>query len=236
MSLNQKQNNLILMAQHLGVDILNIEDYQNKDSQMVCACSRHKHRITGSVDYLLKTDFECLECLHLHAVDVKDTTPFFLALDAATYTTGMSLFNREGQLLGHKSFNIDKKKDFFVRVKELKEEVVRIVREHDIKCVILEDIQYQQNPVLFKKLAMLQGVLRYAIIEELDVDLITAMADEWRAYNHIYGSKRAEQKKAAIERANIIFKDIIPEDESESIFLGYYGIYMYNKNTHEEEE
>ena len=236
MSLNQKQNNLLALAQHLGVDILNIEDYQNKDSQLVCACTRHKHQITGSVDYLLKTDFECLECLHLHAVDVKDTTPFFLALDAATYTTGMSIFNREGQLLGHKTFNIDKKKDFFVRVNELKNEVVKIIKERDIKCVVLEDIQYQQNPALFKKLAMLQGVLRYFIIEELEVELITAMADEWRAYNHIYGAKRADQKKAAITRAYNIFKDNIPEDESESIFLGYYGIYMYNKNAQEEEE
>lgn len=224
------------MAQHLGVEILNIEDYQNKDSQMICACVNHRHQIIGSVDYLIKTDFECLECQHLHAVDVKDTTPFFLALDAATYTTGMSLFNREGQLLGHKSFNIDKKKDFFVRVHELKAEVARIISEHNIKCVILEDIQYQQNPVLFKKLAMLQGVLRYTIIQELDVDLITAMADEWRAYNHIYGSKRAEQKQAAITRAKNIFKDDIPEDESESIFLGFYGIYAYNKNAQEEEQ
>lgn len=79
----------------------------------------------------------------------------------------MSLFNREGQLLGHKTFNIDKKKDFFTRVSELRREVVKIVQENNIKCVILEDIQYQQNPVLFKKLAMLQGVLRYTIIEEL---------------------------------------------------------------------
>lgn len=234
MSLNQKQNNLLLLTQHLGVVVLNIEDYQNKDSILQCKC-QYGHDITGSVDHLMKTNFECLECLHMQAVDVQDTTPYFLSLDAATYTTGMSLFNRQGQLLGHKSFNIDKKKDYFVRVRELKEEVVRIIQEQDIKCVILEDIQYQQNPALFKKLAMLQGVLRYAIIVELDLELLTAMADEWRAYNHIGGTKRPDQKKAAIDRAKAIYKDDIPEDESESIFLGIYGIYMYNKNTHEEE-
>ena len=234
MSLNQKQNNLLLLTQHLGVVVLNIEDYQNKDSILQCKC-QYGHDITGSVDHLMKTNFECLECLHMQAVDVQDTTPYFLSLDAATYTTGMSLFNRQGQLLGHKSFSIDKKKDYFVRVRELKEEVVRIIQEQDIKCVILEDIQYQQNPALFKKLAMLQGVLRYAIIVELDLELLTAMADEWRAYNHIGGTKRPDQKKAAIDRAKAIYKDDIPEDESESIFLGIYGIYMYNKNTHEEE-
>lgn len=234
MSLNQKQNNLLLLTQHLGVVVLNIEDYQNKDSILQCKC-QYGHDITGSVDHLMKTNFECLECLHMQAIDVQDTTPYFLSLDAATYTTGMSLFNRQGQLLGHKSFNIDKKKDYFVRVRELREEVVRIIQEQDIKCVILEDIQYQQNPALFKKLAMLQGVLRYAIIVELDLELLTAMADEWRAYNHIGGTKRPDQKKAAIDRAKAIYKDDIPEDESESIFLGIYGIYMYNKNTHEEE-
>jgi hypothetical protein len=74
---------------------------------------------------------------------------------------------------------------------------------------------------------MLQGVLRYLIIKDLDIQLITALADEWRAYNHISGAKRQDQKKAAIARAQAIFKDDIPEDESESIFLGYYGIHLF---------
>lgn len=233
--LNQKQNSIYLLSQQLGAEITNIQDYQNKDSVLICKC-RNNHTITGSVEYLLKTNFECVECMHLQAIDIKDTTPFFLSLDAATYTTGMSIFNRAGQLLGHKSFIIDKKKEYFVRVKELKEEVERITKENNIQCIILEDIQYQQNPVLFKKLAMLQGVLRYTIIEELQVELITAMADEWRAYNHIYGVKRQEQKEAAIKKAKLIFKDDIPEDESESIFLGWYGIYVYNKRNSEMED
>lgn len=235
MALTTKQNNLAALADKIGVHILNIDDYQNKDSVLRCACSSHGHLIEGTVDLLLKTNFECIECLHLNAVDVKDKTPFFLALDAASYITGMSIFNKEGQLLGHKTLSIDKKKDYFTRVKELRTEVAKVITENGIQCVILEDIQYQQNPVLFKKLAMLQGILRFTIIEELKIDLITAMADEWRAYNHIYGSKRAEQKKAAIDRARMIFHDEIPEDESESIFLGYYGIHRYYTNKPEEE-
>ena len=211
--MNQKQSNLLTLATKLGVDILNINDYLNKDSVIKCSCSSHGHIIEDTVDHLLKTNFECIECMHLKAVDVKDTTPFFLSLDAASYVTGMSLFNKEGQLLGHKTFSIDKKKDFFERVEELKREIEKIVRENNIQCVILEDIQYQQNPVLFKKLAMLQGVLRYTIIKDLKVQLITAMADEWRAYNHIYGSKRQEQKDAAIQRARAIFKDYVYNNE-----------------------
>ena len=233
--MNQKQTSLVALADTLGVKILNIEDYQNKDSVIKCTCLSHGHIIENTVDYLIKTNFECIECLHLKEVNIKDLTPFFLSLDAASYVTGMSLFNKEGQLLGHKTFSIDKKKDFFTRVDELKREVERIIQENNIQCVILEDIQYQQNPVLFKKLAMLQGILRYSIIKILNVQLITAMADEWRAFNHIYGSKRQEQKQAAIQRAQAIFKDDIPEDESESIFLGYYGIYVYNHEPQEED-
>ena len=232
--MNNKQSNLCALAEKLGVNILNIENYQNKDSVLRCSCSSHGHIIEGTVDYLLKTNFECMECLHLNAVNVQDVTPFFLSLDAASYVSGMSLFNKAGQLLGHKTFSIDKKKDFFERVEELKREVIKIATENNIQCIILEDIQYQQNPVLFKKLAMLQGVLRYTIIKELDIDLITAMADEWRSYNHIYGTKRPEQKKAAMERAKAIFRDDIPEDESESIFLGYYGIHQFYNNSKED--
>lgn len=233
--MNQKQNNLLTLAATLNVTILDIENYQNKDSVLHCSCLSHGHIYEGTVDYLLKTNFECIECLHLRAVDVKDTVPFFLSLDAASYVTGMSILNREGQLLGHKTFSIDKKKDFFTRVDELKQEITRIIKENNIQCVILEDIQYQQNPVLFKKLAMLQGVLRYTIVNELDVELITAMADEWRSYNHIYGTKRQDQKKAAMDRARAIFHDEIPEDESESIFLGYYGVHLYEHGIPEED-
>lgn len=230
--MNTKQSNLFSFATTLGVEILNIEEYQNKDSVLTCKC-KNGHEIKDTVDNLLKTNFECLDCLRLNASIVEDKTPFFLSLDAASYVTGMSLFNEQGQLLGHKTFSIDKKKDFFTRVDELRREVIRIIEENKIKCVILEDIQYQQNPVLFKKLAMLQGVLRYSIIQQ-KIQLITAMADEWRAYNHIYGTKRQEQKNAAIERARYIFQDDIPEDESESIFLGYYGIHIYNNEPSEE--
>ena len=124
-----------------------------------------------------------------------------------------------------------------LNVKEIVEEIYSIAVKQNIKCVILEDIQYQQNPVLFKKLAMLQGVIRYWVINVLKIELITGMADEWRSYNHIYGTKRPVQKLAAIERARKIFKTEIPEDESESIFLGMYGVSQYYKNkTYKEEE
>lgn len=230
-----KQNNLEQFAANLGVKIINIEDYKNKDSVIQCICP-NGHKLVNTVDYLIKTNFECIECLSANEKDINDLTPFFLALDAATYVSGMSIFNKEGQLLGHKTLKIDKKKDYFTRLKEIIQEIKRIVIEQNIKCVILEDIQYQQNPALFKKLAMLQGVIRYLVINVLDIELITAMADEWRSYNYIYGTKRAEQKAAAIQKAKDIYKTDIPEDESESIFLGKYGIYTYYNNRGIEEE
>lgn len=233
--MNQKQSNLINYAESLGVVVDDIENYINKESVIHCRC-KNGHLIQGSVDYLLKTSFECLECEKEKQKNIVDTTPYFLSLDAATYTTGMSIFNKEGQLLGHKTFNVDKKKDYFTRLELIIEEIYNIITKQDIKCVILEDIQYQQNPVLFKKLAMLQGVIRYWVINVLKIELITAMADEWRSYNHIYGTKRPEQKTAAIARAKQIFDTDIPEDESESIFLGNYGIYLYYQNKNYREE
>ena len=57
--MNNKQNNLYLLAKGLGVSILNIEDYHNKDSELICKCS-FGHEIEHPVEYLLKTNFECL--------------------------------------------------------------------------------------------------------------------------------------------------------------------------------
>ncbi len=228
--MNSKQNGLFCLAANRGIDILNIEDYKNKDSVISCQCAKCASLISGTVTQLTKTGFECLECLSTEALDITDHKPFFLSLDAATYTTGMAIFNREGQMLGHHALSISKGKDYFTRLREIKAEITRVIEKNDIKVIVLEDIQYQQNPVLFKKLAMLQGVIRYTIIEELGLELFTAMADEWRSYNHIGGTKRAEQKRAAIDRATRIFKTAISEDESEAIFLGYYGIHLYNQS------
>lgn len=158
--MNNKQSSLVSFAEGLGITIDNIQDYQNKDSVLTCHC-KHNHELKASVEYLLKTGFECLECINDFQSNIVDVSPHFLSLDAATYTTGMSIFNKEGQLLGHKTFNIDKKKDYFTRLKEIIQEIYNICVKQDIKCIILEDIQYQQNPALFKKLAMLQGVIRY---------------------------------------------------------------------------
>lgn len=230
-----KQSNIIQLASSLGVNIINIDDYKNKDSVLKCKCA-NGHCFTNTVDYLIKTNFECIDCIAEHEHNINDMIPYFLALDAATYVSGMSIFNKEGQLLGHKTFKVDKKKDYFTRLYEIVQEIKRIAIEQNIKCVILEDIQYQQNPVLFKKLAMLQGVIRYLVINVLNIELITAMADEWRSFNHIYGIKRKEQKIAAIEKARLIYKTDIPEDESESIFLGRYGIHEYYKNRETKEE
>lgn len=230
-----KQNNLINYAKELGIKIVNIEDYSNRDSLITCIC-KNGHTMTKSVDNLIKTNFECVECLSLQEKNIEDLIPFFLSLDAATYVTGMSIFNKEGQLLGHKVLSIDRKKDYFVRLREIKEEIENIVKKDNIKCVILEDIQYQQNPILFKKLGMLQGVIRYLIVNDLQVELITALADEWRSYNNIGGIKRPEQKAAAIAKAKAIYKEDISEDESESIFLGKYGIHQYYKNKKSQED
>lgn len=234
--MNSKQEGLLIKAKKNGVKILNIEDYKNRGSVLECKCNSMKHEFAGTVDELIKSDFQCFECFRYDAKHIKDNTPYFLSLDAASYVTGMSIFNRDGQLLGHHAFVIEKKKDFFTRVKELRDEIVRVIQKNDIKCVIIEDIQYQQNPLLFKKLAMLQGVIRNTIINDLDICLITALPSEWRSFNHIEGTKRHEQKVAAINRARLIFDEIISEDESESIFLGYYGIHLYNNNQRDEEE
>jgi hypothetical protein len=227
--MSQKQDSIKEFALGKSITIINLEDYKNKESVLICEC-RNGHRLQASADHLLKTGFECIECLALAESVITDTSPYFLALDAATYTTGMSIFNKEGQLLGHKTFSVDKKKDYFTRLKEIVQEIYSIVVKQDIKCVILEDCQYQQNPALFKKLAMLQGVIRYWVINVLGIELITAYPDEWRSYNNIFGTKRPEQKLAAIERARKIYHTEIPEDESESIFLGKYGVYQYYKN------
>lgn len=227
--MSQKQDSIKTFASSKNITVLNLDEYKNKDSVLTCECV-NGHKLQASAEHLLKTGFECIECLALAESTITDTQPYFLALDAATYTTGMSIFNKEGQLLGHKTFSVDKKKDYFTRLKEIVQEIYNIIVKQDIQCVILEDCQYQQNPALFKKLAMLQGVIRYWVINVLDIELITAYPDEWRSYNNIFGTKRPEQKLAAIERARKIYHTEIPEDESESIFLGKYGVHQYYKN------
>jgi Holliday junction resolvasome RuvABC endonuclease subunit len=226
--MTQKQSNLLSFLEHKAFTVKNIEDYKNKNSILKVQCP-NGHSFAATVDVLLKTNLECLMCLKNEAAEISKLPPFFLAVDAATYSTGLAFFDRKGNLLGHQMFVVDKKVTYFDRLSRIKEEIIRLIKENKIKCVILEDIQYQQNPALFKKLAMLQGVLRFAIVKEAQIELVTALADEWRSFNNILGQKRAEQKEAAKKRGKIIFQKDISEDEVEAIFLGLYGINKYNQ-------
>lgn len=232
--MNNKQSALLNTAKNLGISILNIEEYKNKDSILSCKCNALGHNFTNSVEYLLKTNFECLECKLYDSSHIKDNIPFFLSLDAATYNTGISIFNKEGQLLSHKLFSIGKKNDFFERIKILKEEIDGIVKNFNIKCLILESVQLQTNAQLFMKLSMLQGVIRYDAINDLKIDLVTIAPDEWRSYNHVYGTKRDEQKKASIERVKKVCGIEVGDDEADSICLGYCGVYKYYNNSPED--
>ena len=107
--MNQKQINLCLFAKEKGIEIINIDNYQNKDSILRCIC-KNNHTLENSVNNLLKTGFECIECISIEESNINDSVPYFLSLDAATYVTGYALFNKQGQLLKHGTIEIEKRK------------------------------------------------------------------------------------------------------------------------------
>ena len=228
MALNKKQEKIILAARDRQCEILNIQDYKDKQSLITYKCARG-HENTKTVETIQKQNFECVECLSHFHLSVTNTAPYYLSLDAATYVTGYALFNKEGQKITNGVITIPKKTEYYERLRILKESILEIIYKNNVKVVILEDVQYQFNPVLFKKLSMMQGYIRMGIIKEAHRPLVTAMANEWRSYNNIISQKRKPQKADAISRAIAIFKEQYTEDESEAILLGMYGIYKYSQ-------
>lgn len=140
-----------------------------------------------------------------------------LALDQASRTTGWAIFE-DDNLKDYGHFTITDE-NLGVRLKKIKEKVIKLLNDHNVERVVFEDIQEQNNIAVFKALAEVYGVLELTFTE-LKMPYETIGSSSWKSVCGIKGKKRPEQKKNAIAHVEQVFKIKPTSDEADAICIG----------------
>lgn len=121
-----------------------------------------------------------------------------LALDQSSHITGYAIFEN-GKLTFYDKFEFDDE-DIGVRLEKIRARVQKIISEHNIEEVVMEDIQLQNNVgsnvQTFKILAEVFGVI-YELLTELKIPNSAVLASSWKSTLNIRGKNRSEQKRNA---------------------------------------
>ena len=160
-----------------------------------------------------------------------------LALDAATGTTGYSIYDDDA-LVSYGTIKLDSSKDTTERINELKQWLLAAIEKHEIDFCGLENIQLQKfgpnetqaQVKTFQTLANLQGVLLDALFEScIDHGLVYAV--EWRKYCGVgEGTGRENKKKQAQEKVKLWYGQDCTQDEADAICIGKYFVGQLKKN------
>lgn len=152
-----------------------------------------------------------------------------LALDQASKTTGYAIFEN-GKLLAYNKFTFEDS-DMGIRLMKIRNKVREIIEENDIKEVIMEDIQLQEdaknNVVTFKILAEVFGII-HELTTEMNIPWSAVSSSTWRHTLGIKGVKRAERKLLAQDYVEKHYSVRPTEDECDAICI---GTYKFNNNS-----
>lgn len=149
-----------------------------------------------------------------------------LALDQGSNITGFSILNNE-ELIKYGVFNIKDEKNINERIDYNKLFLDKLYSTYKPDMISIEDIQQQKNPLTFKKLAHLQGLL----INYLHINGIPYMIlkpSEWRSKLGIKGAKREIQKRNSIKYILNKYNIDVTDDESDSICIGLASYKIFN--------
>lgn len=162
----------------------------------------------------------------------KIDTRRILALDAATGTTGYSVYDDDA-LVAYGTFKADSTKDVTERINEVKKWLQAMIEACDIDFIGIENIQlesYGRDKTSFQvktynALARLQGVLLDTCFEAcIDSDLVYAV--EWRKYCGVgEGTGRENKKKQAQDKVKLWYGQDCTQDEADAICIGKYFVH-----------
>lgn len=224
--LNEQEINGILESK--GLTCLNIEEYKNLDSTLLFKC-KNNHSIEASMRTIRNAHFKCPECEgklsisdSVSNIAIPNKTGYrIVAIDNATENAGLSIFDNEKLVYYHLyKYEGDTIKRMVLNRKFL-EDVIITQWQPDL--IVFEDIQYQNNILTFKTLAMLLGSSLISCAAK-HIKTETVMSKVWRSHFMINGKTRIEQKKQAIDKIQTMYNIAVNDDIAEAILLGKYAV------------
>lgn len=153
-----------------------------------------------------------------------------LVLDQATLNTGYCIV-KQNKIQEYGRI-CQKDKNHYVRIKELVQDIGRIVKTHDIKSIIIEDIYLGYSPKTYRALSETIGAIAlYTILN--DISIIAIPYSIWSNRIGLKG-KRSELKAQSLRMAHeIIGREISSNDASDAILIAYS--YLISKGSIKEE-
>ena len=145
-----------------------------------------------------------------------------LALDNALGTTGYAVFKKDKTLVYCDKFKT-KSKGLDDKLNEITDYLLYLVERFEITHIVIEDTQSQSNKDTFKKLSILNGLIReFCILNELTYTVVPVTT--WRKYLCIPQRPRDLSKKSAQAFVYNRYGLKLSEDECEAICIGVYYI------------
>lgn len=203
-------------------------DYKNLDSSLTLACTPHNHECIASLKQI-RRGYKCVACeleTNLQTKEVvladlpKKQGRRLLALDQATLITGFAIIEN-GQLI-HKGIKRSTEPTIYERIKNMRDWLISVIKHYEIDVVGVEDIQLQQNVEIYKKLAMLYGVIQLTVLETTGQLAYTANSSEWCKWCGIKAKYRNARKEASQNRVKTKFGLTVSQDAADAINMADY--------------
>lgn len=145
-----------------------------------------------------------------------------LALDNALGTTGYAIFKDDKTLVYCDKFKT-KSKGLDDKLNEITDYLLYLVERFQITHIVIEDTQSQSNKDTFKKLSILNGLIReFCILNELTYTVVSVTT--WRKYLCIPQRPRDLSKKSAQAFVYNRYGLKLSEDECDAICIGTWYV------------
>lgn len=202
-------------------------EYKNLKTPLTMQCPKG-HIVEMTYDEWRKTH-SCARCNEAHSHGIlrneipKKQSGIYrvLALDAATGTTGWSLYDNK-KLVAYGTFNTSTSNDKVCRINEVRHWLENMICDSLCDAIGIEGIQLQKNVEMFQTLANLQGVILDTIYE-IGLNYQVASSSTWRTFANLNNADQRESAKAKAQawvKMNYNLK--CTQDEADAIVMGHY--------------
>lgn len=160
----------------------------------------------------------------------------YLALDQALRCTGFAIFDNE-KLLAWGTYETNPTQPIDVRLWSIYKQIEQLSLEYNIEHIFFEDVQYQNNQQTYRQLCYVQVMIMvYCYKNKIPYTILSP--SHWRKilkdkYKIVFGRKREEQKKAALNWVKENYnpgKSNFNSDSADAICLGVAGMLEYKNN------
>lgn len=142
-----------------------------------------------------------------------------LSLDQALVTTGWAIFDKK-KLIAYDSFTINGKDSIEKRLGFIFQKLTELYNKYKFDYLVFEDIQQQQNPSTYKKLAYVQAIILFWCFYN-QINFTVLSPSQWRKnLGGNFGRKREEQKQKAINLVKQYYNIDVNSDIADAICIG----------------